>query len=80
MKITKDSNKWWFIYEIVIAIFTLSVLIFDYVEHLITKIWVRSIDEPFSYTGFQGQYFIYFTIQSNIIVFVWFLLAAIYHF
>lgn len=80
MKIIKDSNKWWFIYEIVIAVFTLSVLIFGYVEHLITKTWMRSIDEPFSYTGFQGQYFSYFTIQSNIIVFVWFLLAAIYHF
>lgn len=75
-------NKWkdkWFYYKLSATFLILGGLLALYLFHMITQTWVRSLDYPFSYWMFQGQFFSFFTFQSNFIIGVWFLVAAIYH-
>lgn len=75
-------NKWkdkWFYYKVVAALLPLGGLLALYLYHMITQTWVRGLDYPFSFWMFQGQFFSFFTFQSNFIIGIWFLVAAIYH-
>lgn len=75
-------NKWkdkWFYYKVIAALLTLGGLLGLYLYHMIAQTWVRDLDYPFSYWMFQGQFFSFFTFQSNFLVGLWFLVAAIYH-
>lgn len=75
-------NKWkdpWFYYKVIAATAILASILGVYLYHMINQKWTRTTDYPFSYLLFQGNFISYFTYQSNIIVGVWFLIAAIYH-
>lgn len=75
-------SKWkdkWFYYKVLATFLILDGLLALYLYHMITGTWVRGLDYPFSYWMFQGQFFSFFTFQSNFIIGVWFLVAAIYH-
>ncbi|MBE4704406.1 hypothetical protein [Spiroplasma platyhelix] len=75
-------SKWkdkWFYYKVGSAFLILGGLFALYLYHMIAQTWVRELGYPFSYWMFQGQFFSFFTFQSNFIVGVWFLVAAIYH-
>jgi len=75
-------NKWkdpWFYYKVIAATVILGAIVGVYLYHMILQKWTRTTDYPFSYWLFQGNFISYFTYQSNIIVGVYFLFAAIYH-
>ncbi|MDQ7983087.1 MAG: hypothetical protein REH79_02570 [Spiroplasma sp.] len=77
-KVNKSKDLW-FYYKVITTVLILSAVLGVYLYHMITRTWVRASDYPFNYWLFQGNFFSYFTYQSNIIVGVWFLIAAIYH-
>lgn len=75
-------NKWqdkWFYYKAISALLILAGLLAVYLYHMISQTWIRNIDYSFSYVLFQGQFLSFFTFQSNFIIGVWFLVAAIFH-
>lgn len=75
-------NKWkdkWFYYKLFTAVLILAGLLALYLYHMIAQTWFRGVDYPFNYLIFQGQFFSYFTFQSNFIIGVWFLIATLYH-
>lgn len=81
MKILKQQDKW-FYYKLISGLLILLSLISVYIYHMVTKTWLRNIDVKqfaFNYGIFQWQFISFFTYQSNFIVGVWFLLAAIWH-
>lgn len=75
-------NKWkdkWFYYKFISTFLILGGLLTVYLYHMISQTWIRTLDYPFSFLLLQGQYLSFFTYQSNFIIGVWFLIAAIYH-
>lgn len=75
-------NKWkdkWFYYKFISVLLILGGLLAVYLYHMISQTWIRTLDYPFSFLLFQGQYLSFFTYQSNFIIGIWFLIAAIYH-
>ncbi|WP_425380017.1 hypothetical protein [Spiroplasma endosymbiont of Stenodema calcarata] len=73
MKVIKDK---WFYYQLCSGIIIIVALLTVYLYHMITKIWLRNIDSLFSPVLFQGQFFSFFTYQSNFLLGIWFIASA----
>lgn len=70
----------WFYYKLISVFLILGGLLGFYLYHVISKTWIRDISGyPFSLALFQGQFFSFFTFQSNFIVGAWFLIALIFY-
>lgn len=79
-KIFKDK---WFYYKLFSFIISLFFLLYIYIYQMVEQDWLISTKKienyPFYYHLYQSFFTSYFTIQSNILVMVWFFLAFIYH-
>ncbi len=74
MKVIKDK---WFYYQLCVGIIIIGALFSVYLYHMIMQQWLRNIDYSFSPVLFQGQFFSFFTYQSNFLLGVWFLASAV---
>ncbi|WP_339020801.1 hypothetical protein [Spiroplasma endosymbiont of Atherix ibis] len=74
-------NKWkdkWFYFEILLSFSIFLCLVYVYFDHMINEYWLGNINFPFSPVVFQGQFFSFFTYQSNFIVAIFLLLSVFY--
>ncbi len=74
----KYKDKW-FYFEILLGSMIIFGLVYVYLDHMINQYWLRNIDYPFSVVIFQGQFFSFFTYQSNFMVAIFLLLSGIFY-